>query len=133
VGQALRGLHGGRGRAVLIIEPSPDQQSRLARQVTVHGHRVIGTSSLDGALALLRAFPVDLVLISEALLGADPVRLVGELVSSRPNSRVVVMATPAPSEPPLAGDSGVRPARHGALEYVSRPVTSDTLTMLLAG
>jgi DNA-binding NtrC family response regulator len=132
VGQALRGLRGGRGRAVLIIEPSPDQQSRLARQVTVHGHRVIGTSSLDGALALLGAFPVDLVLVSDALLGSDPMRLVGELVGSRPHARVVIMTTPARSGDAAQG-AALKAPRNGALEYINRPFTSDMLTTLLAG
>lgn len=152
VNDLLRGLHGGPGRAVLIIEPNPDQQSRLARQVTVRGHRVIGTSSLDGALALLREFPVDLVLVSEALVAAEPLRIVGELVSARPNARVVIMTLPPtpssatrrrrsdPALPVAAPTAATKPAtaqaarpRPGALEYIARPFSGEALSTLLAG
>jgi DNA-binding NtrC family response regulator len=124
--QALGGLRGGPGAAVLIVEPNPDRQSAMARLVAVHGHRAIGTSSIDGARALMEAFPVDLVLLAEELGGGDPVRVVGELVSLQPNARIVVLTQP--EEP----GSGVRPARFRALEYQSRPVNAATLQALLA-
>ena len=64
---ALRGLTTAKGRAVLIVEPNPDQQARLARLVAVRGHRVIGTTSIEGAVAFMRAFPVDLVLLVHSI------------------------------------------------------------------
>lgn len=112
---------------MLLVEPNPDYQSRLARMVTVHGHRAVGTSSLDGALALLQAFPVDLVLVAEEVGEGDPTAMVAELVSVRPHARIVVLT--APEEP---SESGVRPARFEALEYAPRPSDSEALTALLA-
>lgn len=112
---------------MLLVEPNPDHQSRLARAVTVHGHRVIGTSSLDGAVALLQAFPVDLVLVAEEIAEGDPTAMVAELVSIRPHARIVVMTAPDES-----AESGVRPARFEALEYAARPFDSEALTALLA-
>jgi CheY-like chemotaxis protein len=122
---ALRGLAHGPGRAVLIVDPGPDQQAKVARLLAVLGHRAIGTSSLDGALALLRAFPVDLVLLAEEVAGDAPLRVVAELVGQRPHARVVIV-TP-PDGPHDAAD---RP--HGStLEYVPRPFDRATLAALL--
>jgi DNA-binding NtrC family response regulator len=122
-------LRGGPGAAVLIVEPNPDRQSSMARLVAVHGHRAIGTSSIDGARALMASFPVDLVLLAEELGGSDPVRVVGALVSLQPNARIVVLTQPEDAE---SGESGVRPARMQALEYQSRPVSAAVLQALLA-
>ncbi|MDD9937790.1 MAG: response regulator [Myxococcales bacterium] len=125
VRRALQQLRPGAGHAVLLVEPNPDLQSKLARLVTVHGHRVIGTSSLDGALALLEAFPVDLVLLAEEVCGHDPTSVVAELVSIRPHARIVIMTAPEPAE------SGVRPARFEALEYAPRPFDPEALDALI--
>lgn len=120
--EVLQNLRGGRGRAVLIVEPSPDQQARLARLMAVHGHRAIGTASLDGALAFLEAFPVDLVLLAEELAGATPLRVVADIVGRRPNARIAIM-TPPPGD--------VEAGRYSALEYVPRSFGGDVLETLL--
>jgi len=123
---ALGDLRPGACRAVLLVEPNPDHQSRLARMVTRRGHRAIGASTLDGGLALLQAFPVDLVMVAEEACFGDPTAMVAELVSIRPHARVVIMIGPESTE------SGVRPARFEALEYAPRPSDAEGLRQLLA-
>jgi ActR/RegA family two-component response regulator len=123
--EALRELEGGPGRAVLIVEPSPDHQARLARLMAIHGHRAVGTSSLEGALAFLRAFPADLVLLAEELVGDSPLRVVAEIVGRRPGARIVIMTPPSSLQPTL--DS----SHLGALEYVPRSFGGDVLEALL--
>jgi DNA-binding NtrC family response regulator len=125
VHQALRDLQGGRGRAVLIVEPSPDQQARLARLMAVHGHRVVGTSTLDGAHAFLQAFPADLVLLAEELAGDSPLRVVADIVGHRPGARIVIMTRPT------GVDAKAGTARQSALEYVPRSFGGDVLQTLL--
>lgn len=125
--EALRDLEAGPGRAVLIVEPSPDHQARLARLMAVHGHRAVGTSSLEGALAFLRAFPADLVLLAEELVGDSPLRVVAEIVGRRPGARIVIMTPPTSLQPiPNLG-----PTHLGALEYVPRSFGGDVLEALL--
>jgi ActR/RegA family two-component response regulator len=124
---ALERLGRGPGRAVLIVEPSPDHQARLARLIAVHGHRAIGTSTIDGALAFLRAFPVDLVLLAEEVAGDSPLRVVAQLVGRRPNARIVIMTPPSTGLPIPEG------ARLAALEYVPRSLGVDVLQSLLPG
>ncbi len=127
--QALSGLVEGPGRAVLIVEPSPDNQARLARLVAVHGHRAIGTSGLDGARALLRAFPVDLVLLADEVAGGSPLPVVAEMVGSRPHARIVIMRRPSDTPDGAHQDD----ASGGALEYVPRSFGRDVLQTLLEG
>lgn len=57
--------------AVLVVEADPELQWRLARMLTVQGNRVVGTSSGDGALALIAQWPVDLVLVDADLPGTS--------------------------------------------------------------
>lgn len=54
---------------ILIAVGDPDLQWRLARTLTVAGHRVVGTASADGALSLLSHWPVRLVVVSEDVCG----------------------------------------------------------------
>ena len=126
--QALRGLQNGPGRVVLIVEPSPDQQAKMARLLAVRGHRAIGTTSLDGALAFLRAFPVDLVLLAEEVAGDAPLRVVAELIGRRPNARIVIL-TPHRDTPAAA----IVRDRMAALEYMPRSFDGETLAALLPG
>jgi DNA-binding NtrC family response regulator len=122
VQRALQGLADGPGRAVLVVEPSPDQQARLARLVTVRGHRAIGTSSLDGARAFLRAFPVDLILLAHELVETSALAVVAELLGTRPHARVVIMTPPEQMEE-LSSST--------VLEHVARPFSGETLSSLL--
>jgi ActR/RegA family two-component response regulator len=121
---ALRELNIARGRAVLIVEPNPDQQARLARLVAVRGHRVIGTTSLEGAVAFMRAFPVDLVLLAEEIAGDAPWRVVADLLTGRPKLRVVIMTPPS---------TGLELPRESTLEYLPRSFDGDALSALLPG
>jgi DNA-binding NtrC family response regulator len=124
VEHALRGLTGGPGSAVLIVEPSPDHQARVARLLAVRGHRAIGTTSVDGAVAFMRAFPVDLVLLAEEVAGDAPWRVIAELLTGRPKTRVVIMTPPKRA-------NEAEPSRESAFEYVPRSFEGDALAELL--
>lgn len=127
VGEALDALRvGSAGRAVLVIEPDPDRQQGLARLLKLGGHRVIGTSTVDGGRSLLREFPVDLVLVAEEVTVPNPMAVIADMVGIRPGARFVVLTEP---EEPV---SGVRPARYEALEYLERPEEPQPLHALLA-
>ena len=79
-------LHG-----ILVVEPDPDLQWRLARILTVEGNRVVGTSSGDGALALISEWPVELVLVDENLPGMDSLEVVRRLSDVQPGVQVVLL------------------------------------------
>ena len=126
VREALDDLRLRPGRAALVLEPDPDQQQRLARLLVLSGHRVVGTSTLDGGRSLLREFPVDVVLIAEELTLPSPMAVIADMVGLMPGARFVVLTQP---EEPV---SGIRPARYEALEYLERPIEPARLRELLA-
>lgn len=76
---------------VLVVEDDPDLQWRLARMLTVQGSRVVGTSSGDGALALIAQWPVDLVLVDQDLPGMSGLEVCRRLRESHPKIPVVLM------------------------------------------
>ena len=77
---------------VLVVESDPDLQWRLARTLTVEGNRVVGTSSGDGALALVSEWPVDLVLVSEELPGMEGIEVIRHLHERCPTLVSVLLA-----------------------------------------
>ncbi len=77
---------------VLVVESDPDLQWRLARTLTVEGNRVVGTSSGDGALALVAEWPVDLVLVSEELPGMEGIEVIRHLHERCPTLVSVLLA-----------------------------------------
>lgn len=112
------------GRAVLVVEPDPDRQWRLARTITIQGHRVIGTSTVEAALALLQACPVDLILVAEELAICGPADVVERLRQQNAATRIVLMSQPS-------ADSGVRVVRSAELEYCDQPPSSQAIRALL--
>lgn len=76
---------------VLVIDHDPNQQWRTARTLTLAGHRVIGTSSVEGALALLSECKVDLVLVAETMPGINGWNLAQLIKEAQPNVPVVVL------------------------------------------
>ncbi len=113
------------GATVLLVEDDPDQQWRLARLLTVHGHRVVGTSTADGALALLEQWPMDLVLVDERLPGIEGVALLERLRLRHPALALALMSEAPDDE--LEADA----ARLGVLALLAKPVASDQVTRLL--
>ncbi len=117
------------GASVLVVEPDPDLQWRLARMLTVHGHRVVGASSGDGALALAREWPVDLVLVDEALPargGLSALALTRALRAAHPDVRVVLLtAAGAPPEPHLAARVS------GVVGCLARPFRPESIAEAL--
>ncbi len=113
------------GLTVLLVEDDPDQQWRLARLLTVHGHRVVGTSTADGALALLEQWPMDLVLVDERLPGIEGVALVERLRRRHPDIDVVLMSEAPDDE--LETDA----ARLGVVALLAKPVAGEQVSRLL--
>jgi CheY-like chemotaxis protein len=108
-------------RSVLVIEADPDVQAQIARTMRAGGYRVVGTSSGDGALALVSEWPVDLILVSQDLPGRAGVEVTRLLRERSPSSTVVIMA--ARDEPNV--HEAARAA--GAVGCVHRPVSAASI------
>lgn len=112
-------------RSVLVVEADPDVQVQVARSLRAQGHRVVGTSSGDGALALITEWAVDLVLVSQDLPGRTGVEVTRILRERRPSVPVVLMVS--------AAESPLREAARmaGAAGCVMKPLALETLSLWL--
>lgn len=110
---------------VLVVEHEPNQQWKTARTLTLEGHRVIGTSSVDGALALLSQCEMDLVLVAETLPGINGWNLAHLIREARPNLPTVVITEGAEPRHPRAG------IRREALHTISKSFRADKLNAML--
>ncbi|MCB9595246.1 MAG: response regulator [Sandaracinaceae bacterium] len=115
-----------RVRGVLVVEDDPDLQWRLARMLTVRGNRVVGTSSAEGALELIRQWPVDLVLVDDTLPGMTGVELARILGEEYPETAVVLM-----SSDEQGGQSAMAARLAGAVATITKPFRPEALLELL--
>jgi CheY-like chemotaxis protein len=111
---------------VLVIEDDPDLQWRLARMLTVQGNRVVGTSSGDGALALISQWPVDLVLVDEDLPGMSGLEVAKRIRGSHPHIPVVLMTGADSHETRTAASLA------GVVATLIKPLRSEHLAELAA-
>ncbi len=86
-----------RHRSVLVVESDPDLQWNLARMLTVHGNRVVGTSSGDGALAVNELWSADLALVSSTLPHMTGLEVAKRLRTQNPDLLVILMDDATPS------------------------------------
>ena len=117
---------GPRERSVLIVEADPEVQVQMARVLRREGHRVVGTSSGDGALALVSQWDVDLILVSEDLPGRAGIEVTRLIHALRPEAPVIVMA--ANAEPSLR--AAARAA--GAIDCFAKPLRVEYLSPWLS-
>ncbi len=115
---------GVRERSVLVVEADPEVQVQIARALRREGHRVVGTSSGDGALALVSQWGVDLILISEDLPGRAGIE-VTRLIRAVQQAPVIVMSASA--------DPSMRAAARaaGAADCVTKPFRIEQLASWL--
>lgn len=78
-------------RCVLLVESDPDLQWSLARMLTVNGNKVVGTSSGEGALAVIEQWKAELALVSSNLPGLTGVEVARRLRAKNPDLLVILM------------------------------------------
>jgi len=115
----------GRGLGVLVIESDPDLQWHLSRLLTVRGHRVVGTSSGDGAHALLEHWPADLVVVGEDLPGMDGFEVCRRIREQLESVQVVLIASGR------SPDAELTARLAGAAACLHRPLLQATLDATL--
>jgi CheY-like chemotaxis protein len=112
-------------RGVLVVESDPDLQWRLSRMLTVAGNRVVGTSSSDGALALMAHWPVDIALVAEDLPGMDGIELARQIGRDHPSVSVIFMAEEGP-------DVELAARTAGASAWLIKPFRKEDLDRTIA-
>jgi len=94
--------------------------------LALEGCRVVGTSSPDGARALLAEFPVSLVLISDNLPKMAGLAMAEEFKENHRGLRVVVMTTEQDRQ------SELDQKRSNMVEFMAKPFRIEALTKLLS-
>lgn len=110
---------------VLLVEDDPDMQWRLARTLTVHGARVVGTSSGEAALAVIEQWPADLALIDHSLPGMSGLEVARAIRRLHPHMPVVLMSSEESPDLRLAAKVA------GAVETLIKPFRIETIADLL--
>ena len=110
---------------MLIVEPDPNIQWRLARMLTLTGLRVVGTSSLSGARMLISRWPVDLILLSQTLTTESGDPLTAGLNDHDARLPVVLIAD---EEDETDGDFV---STTGMVHRIRRPFTQEKVSRLV--
>jgi DNA-binding response OmpR family regulator len=113
-----------RHRSVLLVESDPDLQWNLARMLTVNGNRVVGTSSGDGALAVIEQWSAELALVSSSLPQMTGVEVARRLRAKNPDLLVILMDDPSPA-------TDAREASPAVAARLPKPFRFETLRALL--
>ena len=114
-------------RSVLLVESDPDLQWTLARMLTVNGNRVVGTSSAEGALAVIEQWSADLALVSSRLPAMDGVEVARRLRARKPDLLVILMDDMDDAVP----DRSAREASPAVAARLAKPFRFEALRALL--
>jgi DNA-binding NtrC family response regulator len=109
---------------LLIVDDEKNTRDGL-RNALEGEFEVYVAADIDGAMAVLESVPADVLLTDLRLGGEDGMALI-EKVRKRPNPPVCIMMTAYGSV-----DTAVEAMRHGAYDFVTKPVNIDRLEILI--
>lgn len=110
---------------LLVIDPCPDTQARIAEQLQGRGFSVVAASDPTTAMTTIDMAAPDIVITDLFLPEAAGLTLLKELKARHELCPVIVMAKDAP-EPMI-----VQALRIGAADYLHKPVTEEELAHAL--
>jgi DNA-binding NtrC family response regulator len=113
------------GARVLVVDDEPAELEPLARLIGQWGYEVETAASSDDALAVAESYRPAVVITDLMLPGTDGLSLLQTLrTSSRPP--IVLLVTGHATV-----ETAVEAMRHGALDYLTKPVDTRRLQLLL--
>lgn len=115
----------GRAPSVLIADADPVTCEVIGTQFRIEGFRTSIAVGLEGALAMLRREPPDIVVANASVAGADGLNLLREAKLHRVSTIIVVLL-----DGPDVG-AAVRAMRLGAIEVLEKPFDSDRLVAVV--
>jgi CheY-like chemotaxis protein len=115
------GLVGGNGESVLVVDDDSTQREVIGRLLRQLSYRVRVAGRADEALALLRAEPVDLLILDMVMPRVDGAELYRRALALRPGTPAIVVSG-------FAESRRVRLARElGAVDFLQKPLTLGKL------
>ena len=110
---------------LLIIDPCPDTQARIAEQLQGRGFSIVAASDPTTALTMIDMAAPNIVITDLFLPEATGLTLLKELKARHELCSVIVMAKDAPES------MIVQALRIGAADYLHKPVTEEELAHAL--
>ena len=110
---------------LLVVDDEPSQRTVLAGFLKKRGFTVATAATAEEALASAQAAPPDLVLTDLRMPGMSGVDLMKQLRSANPELQVIVMTAFGTVA------SAVDAMKHGAADYLTKPVDLDELEVLV--
>ena len=107
---------------VLIVEDDPVLREALAETMTIAGHTYITAKDGKEALALLELHHPSLILCDIRMDKLDGNQLLNEIQKKYPSLPVILMTAYGSVE------DAVTAIRHGAVDYLQKPFSAQTLT-----
>jgi DNA-binding NtrC family response regulator len=111
---------------VLFVDDDETYRRVLAKELSHSGFEVASFADAEGALAALERKQPDVALIDLALPGMNGLQLLDRLLERVPGLPVVLLTGHG------AVPEAVRAMRHGAFDFLTKPVALDVLEQCLA-
>jgi len=111
---------------LLIVDDEFSMRDSLAAWFQEDGHDVVAAESAEQALRTLDDHRFDVALLDIKMPGIDGVELLERVRVIDPAIRVIMITAYATVE------TAVRCLKHGAFDYITKPVDPDELTRLVA-
>ena len=111
---------------LLIVDDEFSMRDSLAAWFQEDGHDVVAAESAEQALRTLDDHRFDVALLDIKMPGIDGVELLERVRVIDPSIRVIMITAYATVE------TAVRCLKHGAFDYITKPVDPDELTRLVA-
>lgn len=112
-------------RSLLLIDADPKVQDHLTGLLKRDDREIQHTADGREALETLRANPIDLVLAGQGRNGFDGLKLLRQIRSVRPDTRIILTGEPDPARI-------IRAIRQRAFSYFHRPLPDGPLADMVA-
>ena len=112
-------------RSLLLIDADPEVQDHLTDLLKRSDREIQHTTDGREALEALRAAPIDLVLAGQGRNGFDGLKLLRQIRSVRPDTRIILTGEPDPQRI-------IRAIRQRVFSYFHRPLPEAPLADMVA-
>ncbi len=117
-----------KAKTILVIEDEADIQHFVARVLELEGYQVLKAGDGATGLNLLSENPVSLVLLDLRLPGMDGWEVLREIKRHQESLAIPVIVLTAIAE----SNQRKKTLRMGAARYLTKPLSSNTLTRTIA-
>lgn len=113
------------GARILVVDDEINIRGALVTLLEKRGYQVRSASSGDDALGHLGGMPADLVITDLRMPGLSGMEFLRRLKASWPDTEVVVMTAYG------SIDTAVEAMRHGAYDYVTKPIDRERFPVVV--